>query len=470
MSRPAKDEAADIQGLVRTGYGSLKGARYLLLRIGDAERARPWLRSLSITTVEDCRSRRQEQALQIAFTAEGLRKLGLDDDVLEDFVPQFLDGMAGDESRSRRLGDVGPNAPEHWEWGAGDKEPHILLMLFATCDAIAGLEAKLVAEAKAAGCDVIANEPASDMGGKEPFGFADGLSQPKMDWDDALRPGGSKDRDYRHQMVAGEVLLGHGNEYKFVAHYPEGSGLGRNGSYIAYRQHAQDVTGFWQWLRETAGEENSQELAERMVGRRIDGCPLPDLAELPGAYGRNAFTFANDPDGQVCPIGSHIRRANPRLGDHPAGNRDFLDNLFGSMGFVKTPMHDAAAPSRFHRLLRRGRPYGDTIPPKEAMKPDAAPVKAGLHFLCLNASLARQFEFVQNAWIASSTFAGLTGEQDPLLGDRQPARGGKASDGFSYLDKDRVPRRLKGIPQFVTVKGGAYFFMPGINGLRQILA
>ena len=78
--------------------------------------------------------------------------------------------------------------------------------------------------------------------------------------------------------------------------------------------------------------------------------------------------------------------------------------------------------------------------------------EAGLHFICLGASLARQ-----------------SCEQDPMLGNRHPDNGARATDSFSYVDDEGCPRLLAGLPQFVTVRGGAYFFMPGIKGLKLIL-
>jgi len=465
-SRPI-DETYDIQGLIKTGYGSLKHARYILLRIGELKNAKSWIRSLPITTAEQCNAGHRNEAVQIALTAIGLRALGLE--LSESFAPEFLDGMAKDSSRSRRLGDVGVNAPEHWDWGKGDTEPHILLLAFAKADRIKALESELIAAAEASGCTLIVSFASTDLDGREPFGFQDGISQPRLDWQGELKPGGAKDRDYRNVMAAGEVLLGHNNEYDFIAQYPEADDLGRNGTYIAYRQLAQNVTGFWQWVCDYAGEDQAIKLAEKLVGRQIDGAPLSDLTPIAGEHGDNAFLFNNDRNGQICPVGSHIRRANPRIGDDPHGRSGFFKDLLSTLGFRGRLMHDAVASARFHRILRRGRAYGETISPVDAMQSDAPIVEAGLHFLCLNANLARQFEFVQSAWIASPTFAGLTGEQDPLLGNRLDFPEGHRSDMFSYWGDDDDPKRLAAIPQFVTVKGGAYFFMPGINGLKQIL-
>ena len=92
----------------------------------------------------------------------------------------------------------------------------------------------------------------------------------------------------------------------------------------------------------------------------------------------------------------------------------------------------------------------------------------GLHFICLCANLVRQFEFVQNAWISVAKFDGLFGEADPLLGNREPIAGGIDTDQFSMPQASGVTKRLEGLPPFVRVRGGAYFFMPGIRALRFI--
>jgi deferrochelatase/peroxidase EfeB len=100
-----------------------------------------------------------------------------------------------------------------------------------------------------------------------------------------------------------------------------------------------------------------------------------------------------------------------------------------------------------------------TVPPS---------AETGIYFICLVANIKRQFEFVQSAWLIGSKFAGLTGERDPLLGHRAPDPGDLPTDGFSIPQTDGPDRRLNNLPQFVTVQGGAYFFLPGIRALRYL--
>ena len=115
---------SDIQGLVRFGYGALFEACFLLLNIRDARAARAWLLTAPVTTAEEL-SQPPKTALQVAFTREGLQALGVADDVLAGFSAEFLSGMATEESRSRRLGDVGGNSPQYWQWGGANKVPHM---------------------------------------------------------------------------------------------------------------------------------------------------------------------------------------------------------------------------------------------------------------------------------------------------------------------------------------------------------
>src|ERR1700712_2477872 len=133
-------DTADIQAIAKTGFGSLKAASYMLLRVVEPDAARRWLRDLAPASLAkpadvkktlEIEEKNSVDTYQIAFTAAGLRKLGVDEPIMQRFSPEFVEGMAGGENRARRLGDIGENAPEKWCWGVGDREPHILLILLA---------------------------------------------------------------------------------------------------------------------------------------------------------------------------------------------------------------------------------------------------------------------------------------------------------------------------------------------------
>ena len=112
--------------------------------------------------------------------------------------------------------------------------------------------------------------------------------------------------------------------------------------------------------------------------------------------------------------------------------------------------HPAARPR-----IRPGPVAADALAPAPADDPER-----GLHFVCLNANISRQFEFLQNAWMMSTKFSGLTGESDPLLGQSR-GHSRLPGDGRLHVPRDGAVRpRVTGLPQFVTVRGGAYFFLP----------
>jgi deferrochelatase/peroxidase EfeB len=482
-------ELDDVQGLVRFGYRHLTEACFLLLRVKDPAAARAWLARVPVTSAVKADPPPQT-ALQVALTSAGLRALAVAPDLCAEFSAEFVAGMASDGTRARRLGDVHANDPSGWNWGAGERVPHVAVLLYARTGRLAAWEREIEAQC-AAGFVRIERLSTSDTQLKEPFGFDDGISQPKVDWERA-RPVRDQDRlEYGNLTCLGEFLLGYPNEYGLYTprpllspqrdpdgllpraeDAPDRADVGRNGCYLVLRQLQQDVPGFWRELdRQAGGDVDLRErLAAAMVGRKKDGEPLAVPSGEPGGAATppsksNDFNYRDDPRGLRCPLGAHIRRTNPRNADLPPGGRGILSRLWRLLGFNAAALEqDRVASTRFHRLLRRGRRYGADAAPAQA-SPGA---ETGIHFICLAANIKRQFEFVQSAWLAGSKFAGLTGESDPLLGHRLPDMGDFPTDGFSIPQTDGPDRRLTGLPQFVTVLGGAYFFLPGIRALRYL--
>jgi len=481
---PRTPDPEDVQALVESGFSKLTEACFLLLRVRDAAAARAWLRTAPVTTAAALRGF-VPTALQVALSAPGLRAVGVPDSVIAGLSAEFLSGMAGEAARSRRLGDIGANAPRAWAWG-GAEAPDLLVALYAETDKLAALRDRILTADFAAAFATVADLPTSNMHDHEPFGFADGISQPVFDFAGQRRPGTNADLAYGNLLAAGELLLGYPNEYGRItdrplldASFPDAALLpaavddaqrrdfGRNGTYLVFRQLAQEVQAFWRFA---AAHGDAVALAEAMVGRHRSGDPLLPLSKAPirgvgpdaKDVRQNCFTYAGDPEGRVCPLGAHVRRANPRTGDMPGGVQGWLAQGIRMVGFAggSNLRDDVIASSRFHRILRRGREYGQTLPPEQAALPDTPPLaETGLHFICLNANISRQFEFIQNAWLANAKFDGLTGEADPLLGNREAFPAGQATDAFG---------RLRDLPRFVTVRGGAYFFVPGLRSLRFI--
>jgi Dyp-type peroxidase family len=457
-------ELSDIQGLIFSGYAKKPHAEYLLLRVENAARARAWLRGLSqqITTGAD---RPADLCVNVAWTAHGLTALGLDADALHTFPLEFREGMAGSDTRSRALGDVDQSDPQQWVWGSNQNPVHVLLMLYAsTAERLASaLDEHLAACDGALSC-VYRRTTRTLPERREHFGFADGIAQPRIR--------GTSSEDGRGMSVEpGEFILGYENAYGKLPFVPnarpdldtgahlvpckqEGKrvALGRNGSYLVARQLDQDVAGFWSYMCQAAREiggptatasDAAVHLAAKCVGRWPSGAPLVEAPEQDDprfAHSNDFGYFLRDRDGSRCPIGSHIRRTNPRDSLEP--------DPFSSLKVVER-----------HRILRRGRSYGKQIDkPWLAAQPDG--VERGLFFMCVNANIRRQFEFIQQTWVNNPKFDGLYEERDPLIGNTSGA------SGLFTIPGEPVRKRLQSMPAFVRVRGGAYFFLPSLRALR----
>lgn len=460
-------ELDDMQGLLARGYGKLPLAALHLLEIKDPRAAGGWLEQLGVTSAAGSTPTRS--AVNIAFTPGGLKRLNLPAATLAQFSAEFRGGMTSSHRR-RLLGDVGEREPEAWLWGGpGTPQVDVLLMLYASsARTLAALERRHTEDLSVHGIGQLLRLDTAVLHEREHFGFRDGISQP------AVRGlGGSEDDE---QLIeAGEFVLGYRNEYgsyterprldpredpgRVLPPDPQGGGavdLGRNGSYLVLRQMGQDVAGFWRYADQAArhngarGKAARDALAARIVGRWRSGAPLVlapgrDDPELGASREANAFDYAHmDPDGNRCPIGAHVRRANPR---------DSLDPDPGS--------EDSLAINRRHRLIRRGRNYGPPLSTEQALRDgdDGARDSRGLHFACLCANIARQFEFVQHTWVNNPKFGGLYDDPDPLIGP---------PGGTFTIQAEPVRRRLTGLPDFISIHGGAYLFMPGLRAVRYL--
>jgi Dyp-type peroxidase family len=459
--QPVSIEVDDVQGLVFRGYGALPYACYPLLRIHDANRARAWLRSL-LPQISPGRSSSIDVAVQIAFTYPGLAALNLTEEALLGFSREFSEGMTTPHRR-RLLGDDDPTStPDGWSWGGPNTAPvHVALMLFTKSAArLSQLQSELSSAWSAAGLEHVRTLDTAMLSPTEHFGFADGISQPSIE-------GYHSQQSPLHGLKAGEFLLGYPNEYGLYTERPmvrpshdpisilppdvEGSphrDFGRNGTYLVFRQLHQDVPGFRKKLDELTQNPNGapnpkarERLAAQMVGRWPSGTSLavaPDRDDPTHAKANEFRYHREDPLGLKCPIGSHVRRTNPR---------DALDPLPGS--------ETSLSVNRHHRVIRRGRAYGP-----HWVEGETGEVDRGLILVLVNAMISRQFEFIQHSWINDPHFNGLRNDADPIVGTR--------SNNEFVAPAEPIGRRCTGLPRFVTVTGGAYFFLPGIRALRYL--
>ncbi len=445
-------EKEDIQGILLSGYGKLKAAKYVSVTITDAKAFRSWL---AAQTIAHGGEKPAKQALNIAFTAKGLQALQVEVNEANGFLRSFAEGMDTDH-RNRLLGDIGENASTNWTWGARtDERIHVLLMMFAkTQDDLNVWYPKMAGQFEANGMKEAYQLPGHFLHGfRGHFGFLDGVSQP-------LIKGLSKKTPKNDVVVPGEFLIGYKNGYNQMPISPQLEGMesfGRNGSYMVFRQLEQHVRRFWDTMLAAYGVDGNADeaikLASKMVGRWPNGKPLT-LADTPEDRVKNIkdFGFAKDDlQGHKCPIGSHIRRTNPR------------DTKNGK------PKTSIKINNR-HRILRRGRPYGPPFQEhqeiKEMLKKPDDGQERGLNFICFNTNIERQFEFVQHTWSNNPKFEGLYDDVDPLTGVKE-SKGERAPTTFT-VQASPVCQQHRNLPAFVTMKGGAYFFMPGMKALGYL--
>ncbi len=458
-------ERADVQGLALFAYKQHPHSRFYLLRFQDGQ-PREWLRRVLTDVTSGQEDRHGQYRFNVAFSARGLGALGMQED-LDTFSREFVQGMAHPE-RSYVLGDRYGDDPKGWQFGGPQNPVDALGMLYAHDED--ELEERAEAYEKLLekyGLRWTAEDVRLPEDGREHFGFADGLAQP------IVRGSGRKPGPGDSRIAAGELLLGYPNAYGQLTSEPSArkragtrehpfpiSGsdrvrFGQNGSYLVLRKLQQNVAAFWDYCWQAAVDERAPNVVERakliasrFVGRWPNGVSLveaPDAERAPSA-GLNDFRFRDrDPDGLRCPLGAHIRRANPR-------------DMFGDT--AKEGLHDA----NLHRIVRRGRAYGPKLPGQMPRVDDG--LERGLCFVALNANLNRQFEFVQQTWLNNCKFAGLSAERDPLVG--------KDAEDFDDVPVPRVfsaqgrpvRARYEGLPKFVQVRGGEYFFLPGLRALN----
>ena len=449
-------EQDDMQGILVSAFAHLPCVAYSLLRVVDRVAARRWLLDISCL-VTNAVAKQEGWSLNIAFTLEGLTALGLPAESTATFPAAMHDGGMTSAHRTRILGDHGANAPELWNWGGTGTDPvHVLLLVYGVDEnARDGRLTALLPVADSGLVDVVTLRAGRPRNAKEHFGFLDGVGQPVVAGSGRTKTQFDRTQHYT-EIAAGEFVLGYCNEDNALPLSPMHGhlDLGKNGTFLVFRQLKQDVAGFWHAVRDEAAvvfpddPNGDVRLASRMVGRWESGAPLvkhpraDPFGGVPQDVTDNDFSYAElDSAGLRCPLGSHIRRANPRdaLGPDPA---------------------TALTSSRRHRLLRRGRSYGDQT--MNRYEDDG--VDRGLYFICLNTDLERQFEFVQQTWVNNPDFAGLSGEVDPIVGT-------SAGGGCPFSIQDNPVRvRAHGIRSHVTVRGGAYWFVPGLRALKAIAA
>jgi Dyp-type peroxidase family len=432
-------ELDDLQHFLLTRPRAM-AARYGFLTFRKPAEGRAWLSGI-IERVGTCQAVAaggpvDARWVTVAFTWNGLHALGVDESSLATFPEEFRQGMA---ARAEILGDTGANHPGNWIGNLASSDLHAIVILFARD--VAERERCVREHQKYASrfpdvealstLDLEATPPLEYA--HDHFGYHDRLSQPVIEGTgDVPTPGSGA------PLKAGEFFLGYPDEDGVLPVLPQPEVLSLNGSFLAYRRLQEHVGAFRDFLRQHGKTPDEQELiAAKLMGRWRSGAPLvlapekddPALGLDPQR--NNDFNYGKmDPYGYAVPLGAHIRRMNPR---------------------------DTAANMNRRRMIRRGGTYGPPLP--EGAAEDG--FERGIAAFIGCASLVRQFEFAQNVWANDKNFHELGNERDPIMGNQDGSLEYK-------IPKRPIRKRITGLPAFTTVRGGAYFFLPGLRALRYL--
>ena len=348
--KPAHIDLDDIQGNVLRGY-TLPAAAYLFLRIVDVEPARRLMtRMLPHVMTAETWSERPGSAMNVAFTYAGLERLGLPAAILDSFPPVFREGMA---ARAEHLGDRGPSAPAHWEAGLGTGEAHVLVTVYAADDEqLRAAVADVIEEdAEQQAVSLVHLQRAEALpGGRDHFGFFDGIAQPAVAGRGRVGAPGRRPARRRGRLARAGHRRGRARLRRRGRHAPRrAAGALRPQRHVRRLPQAahgpRRVPALHPRRRLSGRPGRARGQDRRPLARRHAAVGLARAGLTPAIAGDplriNDFGYADDPRGLRCPHGAHVRRANPR----------------DSIGFFDGRL------SNRHRIVRRGRAYGPTLPP-----------------------------------------------------------------------------------------------------------
>jgi deferrochelatase/peroxidase EfeB len=413
---------------------------HILLHIDDPPSGREYLRRLTPHVASAAGWWDATNAwIAVAITYTGLSALGVPEESLLSFPETFRVGMA---ARAETLLDRGENDPHNWHPPFGSGRVHISVSVFSDTEEKWRRTMRLAQQQcqELSGVTVLATQDfGAQPGDLNPLGYKDLISQPTIEGSgvDPL-PGQGR------PIKAGEFILGYPGESGVPLAMPKPDVLGRNGTFLGLRKYQSRVGSFNRFLRDNATTQEERELlAAKLVGRWRSGAPLtvaplkddPTLGEDPQR--NNDFTYAHDADGKQVPLGSHMRRMNPRDTNLPV-----------------------LADVNIHRIIRRSTTFGAPYDPNALSDRDDE-IPRGLYFLFISAKAMATMEFLQREWINSGNFSGLSEERDPIVGLQEEG-------GTFTIPKAPVRRRVHGIQTFNVLRGGEYFFIPSLSALQWL--
>ncbi|RIV25296.1 Dyp-type peroxidase [Fibrisoma montanum] len=367
-----------------------------------------------------------------------------------------------DESFRNGMKKAELNDPDSGTWDTGLAEENHFMLLLAHADAeelvkaVTDVQQEVGAFANISTIEygkALFNEEGA---GIEHFGYVDGVSQPLFFED-----------EWETYKANNNIKSDNGPDIKFdprakkelvLIQDPLAPDANALGSYFVFRKLQQDVKGFKRAEEKLAHQlrltgEDEERAGALLVGRFEDGTPI----QLRGEEGLihsalwNNFDYKDDKgniaDFSRCPFHAHIRKSNPRSGLNGGG------------------MDEA----KKHIMARRGIPYGTR---SEDLYDGSVPAKpedgVGLLFMSYQASIVKQFEFIQKSWVNNPSFPNFDNDEldgiDPIIGQGQGTRTGRFATDWGESGSSESAS----FEQFVHMKGGEYFFAPSMSFLKNI--
>ena len=434
-----------LQGNILKSHGRDYSSHIILRFTGNAPAVKEWIQNFARTQLTSAKQQVEEAKrfretgqpgkmfVSMFLTAAGYEHLGFHTDEFIEENDTFRLGM----KVRRRVNIFFPNKDvrvEQWE------EPyrgtmHALIMLADDSSDVVRDATKATVASLAGIAQIVAIEPGyvlRNAQGKsiEHFGYIDGRSNPLFLKRELER---EDKKSWDPSAPLGQVL----------APDPFNTAPDAFGSYFVFRKMEENVRGFNLGIRELAARLPVDEslAGALVVGRFKDGTPVT-LSPKDGQGDLNDFNFKDDREAAKCPFHAHIRKANQR---------------------GETPLTSEES-ERSRRIVRRGVAYGERAPDLS----DEPQSGVGLLFMCYQADIGHQFEFLQRVWFDNPRFPEILNDTGdcPLIGqDGDAPQRWRAKWG----DED-APQARVNFGDWIRLKGGEYFFAPSVGFLKNILA
>ena len=288
----------------------------------------------------------------------------------------------------------------------------------------------------------------------EHFGFVDGISQPTF-----FKDNPTENKSHNHWDSSAPLNLVLAKD-----HFAKG----QSGSYFVFRKLEQDVAGFRAEEEKIAGKlkVDPELIGAYAVGRFRDGTPVVDHGEMANPAPdllsiNNDFNYDDDKQAVRCPLHAHVRKTNPRLELAHLGARAG-DSFLGKVIAVASGIAVTEKAERDHRIARRGITYGKKF--DEKIKDDGE--SRGLFFQCYQGDISNQFKFQQKTWSNEPNFVRRGTGIDPIIGQGERSKV-LPKWPIEYGNESRGTETLP-FAQFVTMKGGEYFFAPSMHFINNM--